>query len=79
MTTLGRPTIGAATEAAIRTTLVGPPPCVPHPNSRAPIEDKPPMPKKPGTNPKGQFAFFNVIYEDDSVRSNRRVPVAPRA
>jgi hypothetical protein len=38
------------------------------------IEDKPPMPKKPGTNPKGEFAFFNVVYEDDSVRSNRRVP-----
>jgi hypothetical protein len=36
--------------------------------------DKPPMPKKPGTNPKGEFAFFNVVYEDDSVRSNRRVP-----
>jgi hypothetical protein len=47
---------------------------VPRPNSRAPIEDKPPMPKKPGTNPKGEFAFFNVVYEDDSVRSNRRVP-----
>ena len=38
------------------------------------IEDKPPMPKKPGTNPKGEFAFFNVTYEDDSQRSNRRVP-----
>jgi hypothetical protein len=38
------------------------------------IEDKPPMPKKPGTNPKGEFAFFNVVYEDDTVRSNRRVP-----
>jgi hypothetical protein len=43
-------------------------------DSRAPIEDKPPMPKKPGTNPKGEFAFFNVVYEDDSMRSNRRVP-----
>ncbi len=32
------------------------------------------MPKKPGTNPKGEFAFFNVVYEDDSQRSNRRVP-----
>src|ERR1700752_3254909 len=32
------------------------------------------MPKKPGTNPKGEFAFFNVIYEDGSQRSNRRVP-----
>src|ERR1700755_1977270 len=38
------------------------------------IEDKPGMPKKPGTNPKGEFAFFNVFYEDDSQRSNRRVP-----
>ena len=38
------------------------------------IEDKPPMAKKPGTNPKGEFAFFNVVYEDDSQRSNRRVP-----
>jgi hypothetical protein len=40
----------------------------------APIEDKPAMPKKPGTNPKGEFAFFNVVYEDGSQRSNRRVP-----
>lgn len=32
------------------------------------------MAKKPGTNPKGEFAFFNVFYEDDSQRSNRRVP-----
>ena len=32
------------------------------------------MVKKPGTNPKGEFAFFNVVYEDDSQRSNRRVP-----
>jgi hypothetical protein len=38
------------------------------------IEDKPAMAKKPGTNPKGEFAFFNVVYEDDSQRSNRRVP-----
>ena len=38
------------------------------------IEDKPPMAKKPGTKPKGEFAFFNVVYEDDSQRSNRRVP-----
>src|SRR5215470_4985064 len=43
-------------------------------DSDAPIEDKPRMPKKPGTNPKGEFAFFNVLYEDDSQRSNRRVP-----
>jgi hypothetical protein len=41
---------------------------------RAPIEDKRPMPKKPGTNPKGEFALFNVVYEDNSVRSNCRVP-----
>ena len=34
------------------------------------------MPKKPGTNPKGEFAFFNVIYEDGSQRSNRRVPTS---
>jgi hypothetical protein len=47
---------------------------VPRPSSRAAIEDKPSMPKKPGTNLKGEFAFFNVVYEDDSVRSNRRVP-----
>jgi len=32
------------------------------------------MAKKPGTNPKGEFAFFDVIYEDGSQRSNRRVP-----
>jgi hypothetical protein len=38
------------------------------------IEDKPAMAKKPGTNPKGEFAFFNVFYEDGSQRSNRRVP-----
>ena len=38
------------------------------------IAQKPRMPKKPGTNPKGEFAFFNVVYEDGSQRSNRRVP-----
>jgi hypothetical protein len=43
-------------------------------DSAALIGDKPPMAKKPGTNPKGEFAFFNVVYEDDSQRSNRRVP-----
>jgi hypothetical protein len=43
-------------------------------DSRALIDDKPRMPKKPGTNPKGEFAFFNVVYEDGSQRSNRRVP-----
>ena len=32
------------------------------------------MAKKPGTNPKGEFVFFNVTYEDGSMRSNRRVP-----
>ena len=32
------------------------------------------MPKKPGTNPKNEFVFFDVIYEDGSQRSNRRVP-----
>jgi hypothetical protein len=32
------------------------------------------MPKKPGTNSKGEFVFFNVHYEDGSQRSNRRVP-----
>ena len=32
------------------------------------------MAKKPGTNPKGEFAFFNVVYEDGSQRSNRRAP-----
>ena len=34
------------------------------------------MPKKPGTNPKGEFAFFDVLYEDGSQRSNRRVPTS---
>ena len=43
-------------------------------DSRIRIDNKPRMPKKPGTNPKGEFAFFNVIYEDDFQRSNRRVP-----
>ena len=38
------------------------------------IDNKPRMPKKPGTNPKGEFAFFDVVYEDGSQRSNRRVP-----
>ena len=32
------------------------------------------MAKKPGTNPKGDFVFFDVVYEDGSQRSNRRVP-----
>jgi len=34
------------------------------------------MPKKPGTNPKGEYAFFDVLYEDGSQRSNRRVPTS---
>lgn len=34
------------------------------------------MAKKPGTNPKGEFVFFDVTYEDGSQRSNRRVPAA---
>jgi hypothetical protein len=34
------------------------------------------MAKKPGTNPKGEFVFFDVIYEDGSQRSHRRVPAA---
>ena len=32
------------------------------------------MAKRPGSNPKGEFAFFDVVYEDGSQRSNRRVP-----
>jgi len=32
------------------------------------------MAKKPGTNPKGEYVFFDVVYEDGSQRSNRRVP-----
>jgi len=32
------------------------------------------MAKKPGSNPKGEFVMFDVIYEDGSQRSNRRVP-----
>ena len=32
------------------------------------------MPKKPGTNPKNEYVFFDVVYEDGSQRSNRRVP-----
>ncbi len=34
------------------------------------------MAKRPGSNPKNEFAFFNVVYEDGSQRSNRRVPLA---
>jgi hypothetical protein len=43
-------------------------------DSRRAKREKPAMPKKPGTNPKGEFAFFDVTYEDGSQRSNRRVP-----
>ena len=32
------------------------------------------MAKRPGSNPKGEFVLFNVLYEDGSQRSNRRVP-----
>lgn len=32
------------------------------------------MAKKPGTNPRKEFVFFDVVYEDGSQRSNRRVP-----
>ena len=32
------------------------------------------MAKKPGTNPKNEFVFFDVVYEDGLQRSNRRVP-----
>jgi hypothetical protein len=47
---------------------------IPRFDSGALIGDKPAMAKKPGTNPKGEFAFFDVVYEDGSQRSNRRVP-----
>ena len=32
------------------------------------------MAKRPGSNPKNNFVFFDVVYEDGSRRSNRRVP-----
>ncbi len=32
------------------------------------------MARKPGTRAGGEFVLFNVIYEDDTQRSNRRVP-----
>ena len=38
------------------------------------MAEKPRMAKRPGTNPKGAFVFFDVVYEDGSQRSNRRVP-----
>jgi hypothetical protein len=34
------------------------------------------MARKPGTRSGGEFALFDVTYEDGSQRSNRRVPVA---
>ena len=30
--------------------------------------------QKTGTNPKNEWVFFDVVYEDGSQRSNRRVP-----
>jgi len=32
------------------------------------------MAKRPGSNPRNEWAFFDVVYEDGSQRSNRRVP-----
>jgi hypothetical protein len=32
------------------------------------------MARKPGTRASGEFVLFNVIYEDGSQRSNRKVP-----
>jgi hypothetical protein len=34
------------------------------------------MAKRPGSNPKNEWAFFDVVYADGSQRSNRRVPLA---
>ena len=34
------------------------------------------MARKPGTRSVGEFALFDVFYEDGSQRSNRRVPLA---
>jgi hypothetical protein len=34
------------------------------------------MARKPGSNTKGDYVFFDVIYEDGSQRSNRRVPAS---
>jgi hypothetical protein len=34
------------------------------------------MAKRPGSNPKNEWAFFDVVYEDGTQRSNRRVPLA---
>ena len=32
------------------------------------------MARKPGTRNSGEFVLFDVVYEDGSQRSNRRVP-----
>ncbi len=32
------------------------------------------MAKRPGSNAKGDYVLFDVVYEDGSQRSNRRVP-----
>jgi hypothetical protein len=34
------------------------------------------MARKPGTRSVGEFILFDVLYEDGSFRSNRRVPAA---
>jgi hypothetical protein len=34
------------------------------------------MARKPGTRTGGEFVLFDVIYEDGSQRSNRRVPAS---
>jgi hypothetical protein len=34
------------------------------------------MARKPGTRSVGEFILFDVLYEDDTLRSNRRVPAA---
>jgi hypothetical protein len=34
------------------------------------------MARKPGTRAVGEFVLFDVLYEDGTMRSNRRVPAA---
>jgi hypothetical protein len=34
------------------------------------------MARKPGTRTIGEFVLFDVVYEDGTQRSNRRVPVS---
>ena len=34
------------------------------------------MARKPGTRTSGEFVLFDVIYEDGTQRSNRRVPAS---